>query len=161
MPFRPPAEGSSLLGRTRSILDMTLIQGISRFTIADIADRTPLSKCSVKAREKTIGIGARTGCATNAVGRGQYGVVEARTPPSEVRCACEAGVYLKNLYLSSMNCDSSRYAADTRMPNRLKCFTNVGRKGWCVYSSIWPGPWCSWQLAADTSGGVPGQSMIK
>jgi hypothetical protein len=41
-PLRPPAAGSSGLGRTRSIFDITLIQGTSRLTIADMADKTPL-----------------------------------------------------------------------------------------------------------------------
>ena len=41
-PLRPPAAGSSGLGRTRSIFDITLIQGISRLTMADMADKTPL-----------------------------------------------------------------------------------------------------------------------
>lgn len=40
-PLRPPA-GSSGFAVTRSILDMMLIHGISRLTIADIADNTPL-----------------------------------------------------------------------------------------------------------------------
>jgi len=42
IPLRPPPAGSSGLGRTRSIFDMTLIQGISRLTMADMADKTPL-----------------------------------------------------------------------------------------------------------------------
>lgn len=42
MPFLAPDDGSSVLAVTRSILDMMLIQGISRFTIADMADSTPL-----------------------------------------------------------------------------------------------------------------------
>ena len=41
IPFRPPA-GSSGFTVTRSILDMMFIHGISRLTIADIADNTPL-----------------------------------------------------------------------------------------------------------------------
>jgi hypothetical protein len=41
-PLRPPLVGSSVFGRTRSIFDMTLIQGISRLTMADMADKTPL-----------------------------------------------------------------------------------------------------------------------
>ena len=41
IPLRPPA-GSFVLLLTRSILDMTLIHGISRFTMADIAESTPL-----------------------------------------------------------------------------------------------------------------------
>jgi hypothetical protein len=41
-PLRPPPAGSSGLGRTRSIFDMTLIHGISRLTMADMADKTPL-----------------------------------------------------------------------------------------------------------------------
>lgn len=41
IPFLPPAGSSGLLV-TKSIFDMTFIQGISRFTIADIADKTPL-----------------------------------------------------------------------------------------------------------------------
>jgi hypothetical protein len=32
------------VGRTKSILDMTFIHGTSRFTIADMADSTPLDK---------------------------------------------------------------------------------------------------------------------
>jgi hypothetical protein len=41
-PLRAPLAGSSVLGRTRSIFDMTLTQGISRLTMADMADKTPL-----------------------------------------------------------------------------------------------------------------------
>ena len=41
-PLRPPPAGSSGLGRTRSIFDITLIHGISRLTMADMADKTPL-----------------------------------------------------------------------------------------------------------------------
>lgn len=43
-PLRAPPEGdgSSTFWVTKSILDIMLIQGISRFTIADIAERTPL-----------------------------------------------------------------------------------------------------------------------
>ena len=40
-PFLPLPE-SLVLVVTRSILDMMFIQGTSRFTIADIADKTPL-----------------------------------------------------------------------------------------------------------------------
>ena len=72
IPFRP-LPGSSTLAVTRSIFDMMLIQGTSRFTIADIADMTPLTdvRCS-------------------------HVVVSDKKP------------HLKNLYLSSMNCDSIR-----------------------------------------------------
>lgn len=38
----PPDDESSVLAITRSLLNMMLIQGISRSTIADIAVRTPL-----------------------------------------------------------------------------------------------------------------------
>lgn len=41
IPLRPPA-GSSEVPLTRSIFDMMLIHGISRLTIADMAERTPL-----------------------------------------------------------------------------------------------------------------------
>lgn len=41
MPFLPLA-GSSTLLVTKSIFDMTFIQGTSRLTIADIAESTPL-----------------------------------------------------------------------------------------------------------------------
>ena len=95
-PFRPPDEGSSGLGSTRSIFDMTLIHGISRLTIADIADITPLYQISTHVSTTT------------------------------------GGTDLKNLYLSSMNCDSSRYVAHVRMPNRLKFVTREGKNVWCV-----------------------------
>lgn len=41
-PFRAPPDGSSAFAVTRSIFDMTFIQGISRLTMADMAERTPL-----------------------------------------------------------------------------------------------------------------------
>ena len=41
-PLRAPLAGSSGFGRTRSIFDITLTQGISRLTMADMADKTPL-----------------------------------------------------------------------------------------------------------------------
>ena len=41
IPLRP-LPGSSVFVVTRSILDMMLIQGTSRLTIADMAERTPL-----------------------------------------------------------------------------------------------------------------------
>ena len=43
IPLRPLAASFSLLV-TKSIFDMMLIHGISRFTIALIAERTPLRK---------------------------------------------------------------------------------------------------------------------
>ena len=43
IPLRPLAASFSLLV-TKSIFDMMLIHGISRFTIALIAERTPLKK---------------------------------------------------------------------------------------------------------------------
>jgi hypothetical protein len=43
-PFLAPPDGSSAFEVTRSILDIIFIQGISRFTIADIADNTPLER---------------------------------------------------------------------------------------------------------------------
>ena len=49
MPLRPPA-GSSGFAVTRSILDMMLIHGISRLTIADIADNTPLEITAFRRR---------------------------------------------------------------------------------------------------------------
>src|ERR1700722_9858892 len=94
-PFLPPSFGSSRLAVTRSILDMTLIHGISRFTIADIAESTPLG-CSLRFRATSAAI-----CITD----------------------------LKNLYRSSMNCDSIRYTAHVRMPSLDKCLTRVGRNG--------------------------------
>jgi hypothetical protein len=42
LPILAPLEGSSLFSVTRSIFDIMLIQGISRLTIADMADKTPL-----------------------------------------------------------------------------------------------------------------------
>ena len=42
MPFLAPPDWSSELAVTKSIFDMILIHGISRLTIADIADSTPL-----------------------------------------------------------------------------------------------------------------------
>lgn len=41
-PFLAPPLGSSVFSVTRSILDMILIHGISKLTIADMADSTPL-----------------------------------------------------------------------------------------------------------------------
>lgn len=41
-PFLAPPDSSSGFDVTRSILDMILIQGISKLTMADIADNTPL-----------------------------------------------------------------------------------------------------------------------
>jgi hypothetical protein len=71
-PFLAPPDGSSGFEVTKSIFDMMFIQGISKLTMADMADRTPL------------------------------GAVEKR-----VKRSCRAP-YLKNLYLSSINCDSIR-----------------------------------------------------
>lgn len=38
-------------------------------------------------------------------------------------------MHLKNLYLSSMNCDSRRYTAHVRIPSRDRFCTSVGRNG--------------------------------
>ena len=42
IPFLAPPDLSSAFDVTKSILDMILIHGISKLTMADIADRTPL-----------------------------------------------------------------------------------------------------------------------
>ena len=44
LPFRGWAVSEEGAGETRSILDMMLIHGSSRLTMADMAERTPLTK---------------------------------------------------------------------------------------------------------------------
>jgi hypothetical protein len=46
----------------------------------------------------------------------------------------------KYLVLSCMNCESIRYVADIRkLREDSRCCARRGRRGMCVYSSIWPG----------------------
>src|ERR1700720_1455907 len=59
IPFLAPPVGSSEFSVTRSILDIMLIQGISRLTMADIADNTPLHDRKLKEARVPVMSGCR------------------------------------------------------------------------------------------------------
>lgn len=94
--------------------------------MADIADSTPLINYKLG---DCIAIALST---KEGKGGGQVPIMSVITTECHELEKINVGVidpHLKNLYRSSINCDSSKYTAHVRMPIRDKFCTRVGRNG--------------------------------